>query len=112
MRSEAFHDILVRDPLAFIPAATDLHHSVNIARVRTVAQTVPSLATLLMVFATSFTRLAQIFLTVALRLELQPRIDVFSSMVLAPVQPTTDLMGAVPSDLNLRSDTGDETVYG
>ena len=29
-------------------------------------------------------------------------------MVPAPVQPTTDMKGAVPSDRNLRSETGDE----
>nr|GMD26745.1 Uncharacterised protein [Ipomoea batatas]GMD80438.1 Uncharacterised protein [Ipomoea batatas] len=69
--------------IAFIPAATDLQPSANIARVRTVAQVVPAPATSLVALATCFTRLAPTFLILLL-----------NSTLFATVTPSFVTLGA------------------
>uniref|UniRef100_A0A0A9HG95 CPN60II n=1 Tax=Arundo donax TaxID=35708 RepID=A0A0A9HG95_ARUDO len=69
--------------MAFIPAATDLQPSLNIAFVRTVAHVVPSPAVSLVALATCFTRLAPTFFTLSL-----------NSMLLATVTPSFVTLGA------------------
>ena len=69
--------------IAFIPAATDLQPSVNIARVRMVAHIVPSPAASFVELATCFTRLAPTFFNLSL-----------NSILFATVTPSFVTFGA------------------
>ena len=72
-----------RRSMGFMPAATDLHPSLKMARVSTVAVVVPSPATSLVEEATCLTRLAPRFMKRSV-----------NSMFLATVTPSLVILGA------------------